>query len=75
LYKVDGIAAPDLAAIDTSIVEQFGIGSRPLPLAVGEGPTLYVNLITTYGPRFVRGTWDGDQWRWEEIRLPLVAAG
>ena len=75
LYAVPNLNAPNLSEVSASIVEHFGVGTRPLPLAVGAGPSLYVNLLTTYGPRTLRGTWDGSMWHWVELRLPLVGAG
>jgi hypothetical protein len=75
LYAMWNADAPDIADVTAAIVEHFGPGTRPIPLAVAQGPTLYLNLITTYGPRFVRGDWDGSAWHWVELRLPLVAAG
>lgn len=75
LYAVSNVDAPNIADVRASIVEHFGVGVRPFPLAVGAGPSLYVNLLTTYGPRPLRGTWDGRAWQWVELRLPLVGAG
>ena len=75
LFASDLLDAPDIANVTASIVEQFGPGTRPVPLAVGQGPSLYVNLLTPYGGRFLRGTWDGNTWQWVEMRLPIVAAG
>jgi hypothetical protein len=67
--------APDIAAVTATRVTEFGPGTRVIPLAVGQGPSLYLNLLTTYGPRLLRGVWDGTSWQWVELRLPLVAAG
>jgi hypothetical protein len=69
------VDAPNIADVTASVAEQFGPGYRPIPLAVGQGPSLYLNLLTTTSPKFVRGTWDGSRWHWVELRLPIVAAG
>jgi hypothetical protein len=75
LLASTNIDAPNIADVTASMVEQFGLGTRPVPLAVGQGPNLYVNLLTVAHPRLLRGTWDGNAWSWVELRLPLVAAG
>jgi hypothetical protein len=75
LFASTGVDTPNVADVTATIVEQFGPGTRPIPLAVGQGPSLYINLLTPSGPRFLRGTWDGNDWHWIELFLPLVAAG
>jgi hypothetical protein len=75
LFASTNLDTPDLASVNAQVVEYFGPGMRPFPLAAGAGPSLYINLLTPYGPRTLRGTWDGAAWQWVDLRLPLVAAG
>ncbi|HXF61455.1 MAG TPA: WD40 repeat domain-containing protein, partial [Caldilineaceae bacterium] len=75
LYASANAAATDEQAPVAAIVHDFGPYVRPLPLAVGAGPALYINHVQIFGPTFMRGVWDGTRWQWEEIRLPIVAAG
>jgi hypothetical protein len=70
--NADTAAAGDVITV---AIANFGSGTRPVPLAVGPGPILYVNLITASRPKLLRGTWDGSQWHWVELGLPLVGAG
>jgi WD40 repeat protein len=75
LFASHNVDTPNAADVTAAAVEYFGPGTRPIPLAVGQGPTLYVNLLTPSGPKFLRGTWDGSKWSWVQLSLPIVAAG
>ena len=75
LYATTNVDAPDASQAAATLVYDFGLQGRPAPLAVGAGPTLYLTLWGSYGPRLVRGTWDGQTWTWLALRLPLVGAG
>jgi hypothetical protein len=75
LFASINVDTPNAGEVSADAVEQFGPGTRAIPLAVGQGPSLYVNLITPSGPRLLRGTWDGSAWQWVELRLPIVASG
>ncbi len=75
LYATTNVDAPDATQAAATLVADFGLLGRPAPLAVGAGPTLYLTLWGPYGPRLVRGTWDGQTWSWLALRLPVVAAG
>jgi hypothetical protein len=70
--NADTAAAEEVTAVS---IANFGPGARPVPLAVAPGPILYVNLITSSRPKLLRGTWDGFEWHWVELGLPLVGAG
>lgn len=85
LYTVQNADAPDENAPAAALVHDFdaqdagmqnldGEG-RAVPLAVGQGPTLYVMLYGPFEPRFLRGVWDGTTWSWQALRLPMDAAG
>jgi WD40 repeat protein len=75
LFASTALDAPNITSVTASVVEHFGAGVRPVVLAVGEGPALYLTLQTMYRPRLLRGTWDGSRWQWVELSLPLVPAG
>jgi hypothetical protein len=75
LYASTNADAPDAETVAAALIEDFGLLGRPAPLAVAAGPTLYLTLWGPYGPRLLRGSWDGQMWSWLELRLPIVAAG
>jgi hypothetical protein len=75
LFASANAAATDERIVTAEVVHDFGDQGRPVPLAVGSGPTLYITRYDRFGPVLLRGVWNGDQWTWEELRLPIVAAG
>ncbi len=75
LWASANAAAPTASEAAATQIEQFGLGVRAVPLALGQGPTLYVTLLTPYGAELVRGEWDGQLWQWTQLHLPIVAMG
>jgi WD40 repeat protein len=75
LYASENAATPTAADAAATQIAQFGLGVRALPLAVGQGPTLYVTLLTPSGAVLVRGAWDGRAWEWTWLNLPVMAMG
>jgi hypothetical protein len=75
LVASETIDAVNLVDVSAETVAQFGLGTRVVPLAVGQGPSLYVTLHTYAGPRTLRAEWNGEEWSWLQLRLPVVAAG
>ena len=75
LYVSTNVDEPDTRQVAAALATDFGLVGRPVPLAVGAGPALYLTLWGPYGPRLLRGSWDGQTWSWLELRLPIVAAG
>jgi hypothetical protein len=70
LHVSRNAAETDENSVTWEIAEDFGDGTRVVPLATGQGGTLYLSAYTNTRTRLLRGTWDGRTWTWQEIDLP-----
>ena len=60
---------PEIKMEEVSDVREFTDGTRVVPLAIGQGGTLYLSAYTNTSTRLLRGVWDGARWAWQEIEL------
>ena len=77
LYQSRHALAPDERKLTWSVAADFGADSQVIPLAVGEGPSIYLTVKRPTGNLFLQGVKQGEAWQWQPLRLaetrPLVA--
>jgi hypothetical protein len=73
LYRSLNVEALDQTTVTWEVSYDFGVPHMPVPLAMGEGPALYLTLYdyeANSGP-LLRGTQDeAGGWLWQEIGWP-----
>ncbi|RIK36237.1 MAG: hypothetical protein DCC55_27905 [Chloroflexi bacterium] len=69
LYQSTNVTNPDERGVTWTVAHDFGAGYQVVPLAVGQGPSLYITLRHPSGNQLVRGTRTDGVWEWQRLRL------
>jgi WD40 repeat protein len=75
LYQSTNATTTDERSVAWTVAYDFGAGHQVVPLAVGQGPSLYVTLRHSSNNQFLRGVRQADGWQWTRLQLPGVQSG
>jgi WD40 repeat protein len=70
LYQSTNATTADERAVTWTVAHDFGAEYQAVPLAVGQGPSLYVTLRHPSNNQLLRGVRQADGWQWTRLQLP-----